>query len=191
MEQLRQQQLEIHQQAGQQTEQRMEPWERQSPKGGGQYSSSTGGNSGSWNVAADGSPVSLRPGVARVTNSTGANGTAAAAYARVGEGKGFSVSSPGAEEGESGITRSYRLDTLVLPGTHITPCGGDVTWEVGPVYTPADALLQAAKAGSQSELRQLGARLVSWLDANTPRRGRANVSGARAGVAAAAAGSRV
>lgn len=30
-------------------------------------------------------------------------------------------------------------------GSHVTPCGADLAWEVGKVFTPADAIAQAAK----------------------------------------------
>lgn len=57
------------------------------------------------------------------------------------------------------------VQELVLPGSHVTPCGSDVAWEAGPVFTPLDALAQGLKQGSQADVRRLAARVVEWLDA--------------------------
>ncbi|KAH9305686.1 hypothetical protein KI387_010090 [Taxus chinensis] len=38
------------------------------------------------------------------------------------------------------------LSKVVLNGTHLTPCGQDLNWQVGDSYTPADAVAQVLKA---------------------------------------------
>lgn len=53
---------------------------------------------------------------------------------------------------------------LILPGSHITPCGNDVTWEVGPVFTPVDAVVMGARAVAQVDLRRCAQEAVDWLD---------------------------
>jgi hypothetical protein len=93
--------------------------------------------------------------------------------AAAGAGNGYSSngsSSNGGSRSSSSSSSSSLWDSgsfeyVVMPGSHITPCGTDPTWQVGPVYTPADALLQAAKAGSQQDVRELVSRVLSWLQA--------------------------
>ena len=144
----------------------------------GEQGSNNGASDASTSSNGWGSPISLQAGVTRVTSSHPSDNatTAAAGWSR--------SSAP-----NRGVDR-YQLDTLVLPGTHLTPCGGDITWDVGPVYTPVDAVLQAAKAGSQAELRQLGARLIAWLDGNTSTK-RGKGDGRTAAAARAVSGSKV
>jgi hypothetical protein len=55
--------------------------------------------------------------------------------------------------------------TMVLPGTHVTPCGGEVLWGVGRVFTPLDALLMVGKVALETDGRRLGAQVAGWLDA--------------------------
>lgn len=50
----------------------------------------------------------------------------------------------------------------ILPGTHVTPCGGDVAWETGRVFAPADALALAAKAVLQADLRRAARQITDW-----------------------------
>ncbi|PNH12240.1 hypothetical protein TSOC_000871 [Tetrabaena socialis] len=56
------------------------------------------------------------------------------------------------------------ITLLELPGTHLTPCGGDVPWPTGTVFTPADTLVQAVKQTQQADIRRLGRQLVGWMD---------------------------
>ena len=56
---------------------------------------------------------------------------------------------------------------VVLPGTHITPCGGDVAWQVGRSFSPVDALALGVKAVVQADIRRLGDRLIAWLENHT------------------------
>ncbi|KXZ45823.1 hypothetical protein GPECTOR_50g617 [Gonium pectorale] len=53
---------------------------------------------------------------------------------------------------------------LTLPGSHVTPCGGDVPWPTGPIFGPADTLVQALKEQQTQDIQRLGKQLVGWLD---------------------------
>lgn len=57
---------------------------------------------------------------------------------------------------------------LAFAGTHLTPCGTDVKWQVGSQFTPLDALAMGAKALQQMEAQRLADRIVAWLDAACP-----------------------
>lgn len=37
---------------------------------------------------------------------------------------------------------SAGVTQITLPGSHITPCGGDVPWPTGPIFTPVDTIAQ-------------------------------------------------
>ncbi|GLC46383.1 hypothetical protein PLESTB_001769300 [Pleodorina starrii] len=55
---------------------------------------------------------------------------------------------------------------LTLPGNHLTPCGGDLpAWPTGPVFTPADTLVQALREGQQADIQRLCRQMVGWMDA--------------------------
>ena len=54
--------------------------------------------------------------------------------------------------------------SVTLPGTHITPCGGDVAWQVGRSFSAVDAVALGVKAVVQADGRRLGDRLIGWLD---------------------------
>eukprot|EP00252_Welwitschia_mirabilis_P022298 TRINITY_DN5996_c0_g1_i1.p1 TRINITY_DN5996_c0_g1~~TRINITY_DN5996_c0_g1_i1.p1 ORF type:complete len:427 (+),score=90.71 TRINITY_DN5996_c0_g1_i1:385-1665(+) len=56
------------------------------------------------------------------------------------------------------------LSKLVLNGTHVTPCGQDLRWAVGDVYTPADAVAQGFKGAALNDIRTLVKTVVQWLD---------------------------
>lgn len=65
--------------------------------------------------------------------------------------------------------RSYVLagtTSVTLPGTHITPCGGDVAWQVGRSFSAVDAVALGVKAVVQADIRRLGDRLIGWLDSH-------------------------
>lgn len=51
-----------------------------------------------------------------------------------------------------------------LPGTHVTPCGGDVSWAVGAAPSALDLLALGGRAVLQADARRLAARVVGWLD---------------------------
>ncbi|KAK9806903.1 hypothetical protein WJX72_006952 [[Myrmecia] bisecta] len=53
---------------------------------------------------------------------------------------------------------------MVLPGTHVTPCGGDVKWEVGKGFSPFDAVALSVKQATQADLRRLAGRIIDWLN---------------------------
>jgi hypothetical protein len=57
--------------------------------------------------------------------------------------------------------------SVVLPGSHITPCGGDVLWQVGRSFSPVDALALGVKAVVQADIRRLGDRLIGWLESRS------------------------
>ena len=56
---------------------------------------------------------------------------------------------------------------VVLPGTHITPCGGDVAWQVGRSFSPVDAVALGVKAVVQADIRRLGDKLIGWLESHS------------------------
>ncbi|CAA0812023.1 Protein of unknown function (DUF1350 [Striga hermonthica] len=56
-----------------------------------------------------------------------------------------------------------RLDKVVLRGNHITPCIQEPRWQVGPVYTPADAIAQGLKTLSLNETRVLSRTISNWF----------------------------
>ncbi|CAM6093459.1 unnamed protein product [Calypogeia fissa] len=53
---------------------------------------------------------------------------------------------------------------LILTGTHMTPCAQDPKWEVGSVFTPADAVAQAVRLATLADLRNLAKRTADWFD---------------------------
>ncbi|KAG2439662.1 hypothetical protein HXX76_005012 [Chlamydomonas incerta] len=53
---------------------------------------------------------------------------------------------------------------ITLPGTHITPCGGDVPWPTGPIFTPMDTIAQVVKEQQQADILRLSKQLVGWMD---------------------------
>ncbi|KAJ9510870.1 hypothetical protein QJQ45_027721 [Haematococcus lacustris] len=65
---------------------------------------------------------------------------------------------------QSSVADQGRVKTLVLPGSHITPCGGDIKWESGRVFGPVDALVQLGKWQAQADLRRLSDQVIAYLD---------------------------
>nr|GMD98391.1 uncharacterized protein LOC109153229 [Ipomoea batatas] len=57
-----------------------------------------------------------------------------------------------------------KLEKVVLSGNHITPCIQDPRWQVGNVYTPADAIAQGIKSVSLNDTRRLGRIIANWFD---------------------------
>lgn len=57
--------------------------------------------------------------------------------------------------------------SLILPGTHITPCGSDVDWQVGRSFSPLDAVALGVKAVVQADIRRLGDKLIGWLESHS------------------------
>ncbi|PIA43205.1 hypothetical protein AQUCO_02000565v1 [Aquilegia coerulea] len=55
------------------------------------------------------------------------------------------------------------LEKVSLSGNHITPCIQDLRWQVGYVYTPADAIAQGLKALSLNDTRVLARTIVDWF----------------------------
>lgn len=56
------------------------------------------------------------------------------------------------------------LEKVELSGNHITPCVQEPKWEVGYLYTPADAVAQALKSLSLRETRELAKTLCNWFE---------------------------
>lgn len=52
---------------------------------------------------------------------------------------------------------------IVLPGSHVTPCGADISWQVGRSFSLGDALGLGAKLLAQADIRRLADRMVWWL----------------------------
>ncbi|KAL7122488.1 hypothetical protein ACP275_01G048800 [Erythranthe tilingii] len=57
-----------------------------------------------------------------------------------------------------------KLEKVVLRGNHITPCIQEPKWQVGSVYTPADAIAQGFKAISLNDTRILSRTITDWFD---------------------------
>lgn len=56
------------------------------------------------------------------------------------------------------------IATRRLKGTHVTPLGPDVKWQVGGSFTPIDAIGQWMRQEVYRELRQLEQVVLQWLD---------------------------
>jgi hypothetical protein len=70
--------------------------------------------------------------------------------------------------GSTGGSRLARkVSSLVLPGSHVTPCGGDPPrWPNQPrAFGPADALAHAARAVLHADTNRLADRVLEYLDA--------------------------
>lgn len=52
----------------------------------------------------------------------------------------------------------------MLPGSHITPLGQDVSWQTGTVFTPFDALGQWMKQEVYKDLNRLKREVIRWLN---------------------------
>eukprot|EP00798_Chlamydomonas_sp_ICE-L_P019880 gene19880-26582_t len=58
------------------------------------------------------------------------------------------------------------LTSMTLPGSHLTPCGGDL-WRNNAqkdTLVPADLVAMLLREGSQADIRRLGSRVAGWLD---------------------------
>lgn len=55
------------------------------------------------------------------------------------------------------------LEKVQLSGNHITPCIQEPKWQVGYVYTPADAIAQGLKTLSLNETRELSRTISNWF----------------------------
>ncbi|KAB1219880.1 hypothetical protein CJ030_MR3G009522 [Morella rubra] len=55
------------------------------------------------------------------------------------------------------------LEKVELSGNHITPCIQEPKWQVGYVYTPADAVAQGLKTLSLNETRVLAGTISKWF----------------------------
>uniref|UniRef100_A0A7N0UT91 Uncharacterized protein n=1 Tax=Kalanchoe fedtschenkoi TaxID=63787 RepID=A0A7N0UT91_KALFE len=55
------------------------------------------------------------------------------------------------------------LEKVTLSGNHITPCIQEPKWQVGAVYTPADAIAQGLKTLSLNDIRTLSRTISDWF----------------------------
>ncbi|CAM8889293.1 unnamed protein product [Rhodiola kirilowii] len=55
------------------------------------------------------------------------------------------------------------LEKVTLSGNHITPCVQEPKWQVGVVYTPADAIAQGLKTLSLNDIRALSRTISDWF----------------------------
>ncbi|GKV03720.1 hypothetical protein SLEP1_g15976 [Rubroshorea leprosula] len=55
------------------------------------------------------------------------------------------------------------LEKVQLYGNHITPCIQEPKWQVGDLYTPADAIAQGLKTLSLNEIRVLSRTISDWF----------------------------
>ncbi|GAP94690.1 DUF1350 family protein [Leptolyngbya sp. NIES-2104] len=56
------------------------------------------------------------------------------------------------------------ITTHRLKGTHVTPLGPDMKWQVGSSFTPIDAIGQWMRQEIYRELRQLEKTILRWLN---------------------------
>lgn len=52
----------------------------------------------------------------------------------------------------------------ILNGSHLTPLGRDVNWQMGSTFTPFDAIGQWMRQEVYRELQQLERTILAWLD---------------------------
>lgn len=52
----------------------------------------------------------------------------------------------------------------ILPGTHTTPMGQDVSWQTGSEFSPLDAIGQFMKQGFYRDLNELKRTILLWLN---------------------------
>jgi len=78
----------------------------------------------------------------------------------------------------------------VLPGTHVTPCGGEIPYAAGPAFNPLAAAVQVAQYAGQLDVRRLADYVCDWLDAavRVHAAGPAAAAGVTSSAGAAAAG---
>eukprot|EP00262_Sarcandra_glabra_P015993 TRINITY_DN5061_c0_g1_i2.p1 TRINITY_DN5061_c0_g1~~TRINITY_DN5061_c0_g1_i2.p1 ORF type:complete len:179 (+),score=30.28 TRINITY_DN5061_c0_g1_i2:216-752(+) len=55
------------------------------------------------------------------------------------------------------------LEKVTLTGNHLTPCIQDLKWQVGHLYTPADAVAQRLKALSLNDTKELARTIADWF----------------------------
>nr|KYP42899.1 hypothetical protein KK1_035679 [Cajanus cajan] len=55
------------------------------------------------------------------------------------------------------------LEKVTLSGNHITPCIQEPRWQVGKLYTPADAVAQGLKSLSLNETKILARTISDWF----------------------------
>ncbi|VVA11681.1 PREDICTED: E3 ubiquitin-ligase [Prunus dulcis] len=55
------------------------------------------------------------------------------------------------------------LEKVEISGNHITPCIQEPKWQVGNVYTPADAVAQSLKTLSLNDVRVLSRTISDWF----------------------------
>ncbi|KZV19783.1 hypothetical protein F511_18782 [Dorcoceras hygrometricum] len=61
-----------------------------------------------------------------------------------------------------------KLEKVVLSGNHITPCIQEPRWQVGPIYTPADAIVQGIKSVSLNDTTVLSTTIANWFSTLQP-----------------------
>ncbi|XP_024165963.1 uncharacterized protein LOC112172729 isoform X2 [Rosa chinensis] len=55
------------------------------------------------------------------------------------------------------------LEKVEISGNHITPCVQEPKWQVGALYTPADAIAQSLKTLSLNDVRVLSRTIIDWF----------------------------
>lgn len=55
------------------------------------------------------------------------------------------------------------LEKISLSGNHITPCIQEPRWQVGGLYTPADAIAQGLKSLSLNDTKVLSRTIIDWF----------------------------
>jgi hypothetical protein len=75
----------------------------------------------------------------------------------------------GNSTGNGSMQPSRAVRRLVLPGTHVTPCGADFVQQLPPGarFGPAEALAAAAASVLQADINRLADRVIEFLDAQS------------------------
>lgn len=55
---------------------------------------------------------------------------------------------------------------ITLPGSHVTPCGGDLgsEWQPGAALSPTDVVALGVRTFTQADIRRLADRVIEWLN---------------------------
>eukprot|EP00898_Chlorokybus_atmophyticus_P002317 jgi/Chlat1/3086/Chrsp21S08796 len=60
-------------------------------------------------------------------------------------------------------SRGIDYEIMMLGGSHLTPVSQEAKWQIGPVFTPVDAIAQALRSQSSREVKALQIEIRRWL----------------------------
>lgn len=138
----------------------------------GVVSGSSGGSISSWGSMSSGAMSSSDGDYPPAAGGSSGYGSPAVMSSYDGSDPRSGSSSPrtGSSSPRSGSPRRRRrglaiseVREIVLPGTHITPCGSDVSFEELPLLGAAEGALRRAKAEGQADVRRLVRQVAEWV----------------------------